>query len=91
MTACPARATTDPPYLPVAPLVRGKQHPEAGGVMRAKALTDSGHDVLESEWGDAHPDAEAENAYLASHPAGARPDPLDESKRIGKVRARGNT
>jgi hypothetical protein len=38
--------------------------------MRVKALIDSVRCVLESEWGDTQPDAEAENAYLASHPGG---------------------
>ena len=36
-------------------------------VARARALIDARQYVLESDWGDAQPSAEDENAYLASH------------------------
>jgi hypothetical protein len=37
------------------------------GVARAEQLIDARQYVLRSEWGDAQPRAEAENAYLQSH------------------------
>jgi hypothetical protein len=36
-------------------------------VEHARELIDSRQYVLESEWGEVQPDAEAENAYLESH------------------------
>ncbi|MEP6980690.1 MAG: hypothetical protein ABJA16_08020 [Nakamurella sp.] len=36
-------------------------------VERARGLIESRQYVLESQWGDAQPDAEAENAYLEKH------------------------
>ena len=36
-------------------------------VERARERIDARQYVLRSEWGDAQPDAEAENAFLASH------------------------
>ena len=40
-------------------------NPEA--VSRARQLIDARQYVLDSDWGDAQPDAEAENAFLTSH------------------------
>jgi hypothetical protein len=37
-------------------------------VDRARRLIDSRQYVLDSDWGDAQPDAAAENAFLESHP-----------------------
>jgi len=37
-------------------------------VARARRLIDGRQYVLRSEWGDAQPGADEENAYLASHP-----------------------
>ncbi len=36
-------------------------------VDKARALIDSRQYVLDSEWGDAQPDADAENVYLEKH------------------------
>jgi hypothetical protein len=36
-------------------------------VTRARALIDARQYVLDSDWGEVQPDAEAENAFLASH------------------------
>ncbi len=36
-------------------------------VQRAEQLIDARQYVLDSEWGDVQPDAEAQNAYLSSH------------------------
>jgi len=36
-------------------------------VARARHLIDAHHYVLKSEWGDAQPSADDENAFLASH------------------------
>ncbi len=36
-------------------------------VVRARELIDAHQYVLDSDWGDAAPTADAENAYLASH------------------------
>ena len=36
-------------------------------VARAQRLIDARQYVLESDWGDVQPNAEAENAYLATH------------------------
>jgi hypothetical protein len=36
-------------------------------VARARALIDARQYVLDSDWGDVQPGAEAENAFLASH------------------------
>ena len=38
-----------------------------GAVERARQLIRARQYVLDSEWGDAQPDAEAENAFLESH------------------------
>ena len=37
------------------------------GVKRARTLIDSKQYVLNSEWGEVQPNADAENAYLESH------------------------
>ena len=37
-------------------------------VAHARRLIDSRQYVLDSDWGDVQPDAEAENAYLEKHP-----------------------
>jgi len=37
------------------------------GVARARELIDARQYVLNSEWGDVQPNAEAQNAYLESH------------------------
>ncbi len=37
------------------------------GVKRARALIDAKQYVLDSEWGQVQPSADAENAYLESH------------------------
>ncbi|MEJ7833854.1 MAG: hypothetical protein WKF79_13125 [Nocardioides sp.] len=37
-------------------------------VARARALIGARQYVLDSDWGEAQPDAEAENAYLEQHP-----------------------
>jgi hypothetical protein len=37
------------------------------GVARARALIDGRQYVLDSEWGDVQPKAEAQNAYLETH------------------------
>ena len=37
------------------------------GVKRARELIDAKQYVLDSDWGDVQPDAEAENAYLEKH------------------------
>ncbi len=39
----------------------------ARAVARARWLIDARQYVLNSDWGDAQPDADAENRYLASH------------------------
>jgi len=39
----------------------------ARAVARARRLIDARQYVLQSDWGDAQPRAEAENAFLASH------------------------
>ena len=36
-------------------------------VARARKLIEARHYVLDSDWGEAQPDADAENAYLKSH------------------------
>jgi hypothetical protein len=37
------------------------------GVAKAKQLIESRQYVIDSEWGDAQPDADAENSFLESH------------------------
>ncbi len=39
----------------------------ADGVEHARRLIDAGQYVLDSDWGDAQPNAAAENAYLERH------------------------
>jgi hypothetical protein len=39
----------------------------AAAVARARELIDARQYVLDSDWGDAQPGADAQNAYLASH------------------------
>ena len=36
-------------------------------VTHARKLIDAGHDVLDSDWGDAQPKADDENTFLKSH------------------------
>lgn len=40
----------------------------ADAVAHARRLIDARQYVLDSDWGDVQPDAEAENAYLEKHP-----------------------
>jgi hypothetical protein len=37
------------------------------GLARCRELVDGGQYVLDSDWGDVQPGAEAQNAFLASH------------------------
>jgi len=46
----------------------------ARAVARARRLIDARQYVLNSDWGDAQPDADAENRYLASHSWGEYAD-----------------
>jgi hypothetical protein len=39
----------------------------AAAVAKARTLIDARHYVLDSDWGEAQPRAEAQNAYLESH------------------------
>lgn len=60
--------TTDsPPRPPGTVTAMAKYALNESAVRRARELIDARQYVLESDWGDVQPDAEAQNSYLAQH------------------------